>query len=107
VHDNLLFWIIVEDVDGEQILHHEPFILRAQNASDEHVVNFTVPMLDPMPPQYFIRVVSDRYYIHLFYAYMSICLYVYMSICLYVYMSICLYVCMLYYLLNPPTLYDI
>ncbi|KAJ1439332.1 Sec63 Brl domain-containing protein [Ochromonadaceae sp. CCMP2298] len=61
VHDNLLFWVIVEDVDGEQILHHEPFILRSQNAADEHVVNFTVPMLDPMPPQYFIKVVSDRW----------------------------------------------
>jgi pre-mRNA-splicing helicase BRR2 len=62
VHDaNMLFWVIVEDVDGERILHHEPFILRAQNAADEHVINFTVPMLDPMPPQYFIKVVSDRW----------------------------------------------
>lgn len=62
VHDaNMLFWVIVEDVDGENILHHEPFILRAQNAADDHLLNFTVPMLDPMPPQYFIKVVSDRW----------------------------------------------
>lgn len=61
-HDtNLLFWILVEDVDGEHILHYEPFILKSQNAADEHVVNFTVPMLDPMPPQYFIKVISDRW----------------------------------------------
>jgi pre-mRNA-splicing helicase BRR2 len=62
VHDaNLLFWILVEDVNGELILHSEPFILRSQNAMDEHLVNFTVPMLDPMPPQYFIKVISDRW----------------------------------------------
>lgn len=62
IHDsNMLFWIIVEDVDGEHILHHEPFILRAQNSTDEHVVTFSVPMTDPLPPQYFIKVVSDRW----------------------------------------------
>jgi pre-mRNA-splicing helicase BRR2 len=62
MHDsNLLFWVIVEDVDGENILHYEPFILRAQNSADDHTINFTVPLLDPMPPQYFIKVVSDRW----------------------------------------------
>lgn len=62
VHDSaLLFWVLVEDVDGEKILHHEPFILKAHCASEEHVVNFTVPMTDPLPPQYFIKVISDRW----------------------------------------------
>jgi hypothetical protein len=45
-------------------------------------------------PEVIVRKLEKNRYIHLFY-------YVYMSICLYV----C--VCMLYYLLNPPTLYDI
>ncbi len=62
VHDNgVLFWIVVEDVDQEQTLHHEPFLLKAAFAADEHVVNFTVPILDPLPPQYFVRVVADRW----------------------------------------------
>lgn len=62
VHDsNLLFWIIVEDVDGERILHHEPLIINAIYGNQEHLVNFTVPMQDPLPPQYFIKVVSDRW----------------------------------------------
>ena len=62
VHDAAqLFWVIVEDGDGEKILHHEAFSLRAQYANDEHVVSFCVPMHDPMPPQYFIKVVSDRW----------------------------------------------
>mmetsp|Transcript_35927 Transcript_35927/g.58074 ORF Transcript_35927/g.58074 Transcript_35927/m.58074 type:complete len:2158 (+) Transcript_35927:72-6545(+) len=55
------FWIIVEDGDSENVLHHEYFVLKAKFASEEHLVSFTVPMLEPLPPQYFIRVVSDRW----------------------------------------------
>jgi len=55
------FWIYVTDVDGEEILHYEYFLLKARYAEDEHVVEFTVPITDPVPPQYFIKVVSDRW----------------------------------------------
>ena len=55
------FWIFVEDVDSELILHHEYFLLKAKYAQDEHTVKFFVPVFDPLPPQYFIRVVSDRW----------------------------------------------
>lgn len=55
------FWIIVEDNDGENILHHEYFLLKGHNAEEEHGVSFTVPLSDPLPPQYFIRVVSDNW----------------------------------------------
>ncbi|RPA76659.1 pre-mRNA splicing factor [Ascobolus immersus RN42] len=58
------FWILVEDVDGEEILFHEQFILKRQYAiseNNEHLIDFTVPMVDPMPPNYFISVVSDRW----------------------------------------------
>ena len=55
------FWIIVEDNDGETILHHEYFLLKGHNAEEEHGVSFTVPLLDPLPPQYFIRVISDNW----------------------------------------------
>jgi pre-mRNA-splicing helicase BRR2 len=62
MHDYaLLFHIMVEDVDGETVLHQEPFVLKEAYASEEHVVNFTVPLFDPLPPQYFLRVVSDRW----------------------------------------------
>lgn len=61
VHDYaVLFWILVEDVDGEKILHHEPFLLKQQYAEKEHTVSFTVPIKDPLPPNYFIKVISDR-----------------------------------------------
>jgi pre-mRNA-splicing helicase BRR2 len=58
------FWIVVEDCDGEDILFHDQFILRkdyAESETNEHVVEFTVPISEPMPPNYFISVISDRW----------------------------------------------
>jgi pre-mRNA-splicing helicase BRR2 len=58
------FWIIAEDCDGEEILFHDQFILRkdyAQSEMNEHLVDFTVPITDPMPPNYFVTVISDRW----------------------------------------------
>jgi pre-mRNA-splicing helicase BRR2 len=55
------FWILVEDVNGEVVLHHEYFVLKESGAEDEHTVTFTVAITEPLPPQYFLRVVSDRW----------------------------------------------
>eukprot|EP00466_Bigelowiella_natans_P005264 jgi/Bigna1/53194/estExt_Genewise1Plus.C_160133 len=55
------FWIMVEDVDGETILHSEYFILKEQFSKEMHSLTFTIPIYEPMPPQYFIRVMSDRW----------------------------------------------
>ncbi|XP_077290807.1 U5 small nuclear ribonucleoprotein l(3)72Ab isoform X2 [Arctopsyche grandis] len=55
------FWILVEDVDSEVILHHEYFLLKAKYATDEHTIKFCVPIFEPLPPQYFLKVVSDRW----------------------------------------------
>ncbi|MCJ1252671.1 DEIH-box ATPase [Lignoscripta atroalba] len=58
------FWIIVEDCDGEDILFHDQFLLRrsyAQSEMNEHLVEFTVPITEPMPPNYFITLLSDRW----------------------------------------------
>ncbi|CAI0434744.1 unnamed protein product [Linum tenue] len=55
------FWVIVEDNDGEYVLHHEYFMLKKQYIDEDHTLNFTVPIYEPLPPQYFIRVVSDRW----------------------------------------------
>lgn len=58
------FWIIVEDCDGEDILFHDQFLLRKDYASsemNEHLVEFTVPITEPMPPNYFITLLSDRW----------------------------------------------
>ncbi|KAF7523141.1 hypothetical protein G7054_g11863 [Neopestalotiopsis clavispora] len=58
------FWIMVEDCDGEEVLFYDTFLLRkdyALSESNEHLVDFTVPITDPMPPNYFISVISDRW----------------------------------------------
>ncbi|KAK1564574.1 hypothetical protein Q3G72_006114 [Acer saccharum] len=55
------YWVIVEDNDGEYILHHEYFMLKKQYMDEDHTLNFTVPIYEPLPPQYFIRVVSDKW----------------------------------------------
>lgn len=55
------FWIMVEDVDSEVVLHHEYFLLKSKFATDEHLVKFFVPVFEPLPPQYFLRIVSDRW----------------------------------------------
>ncbi|KAI1727001.1 sec63 brl domain-containing protein [Ditylenchus destructor] len=55
------FWIFVEDVNGEIILHHEYFLLKQKYREDEHIVKMFVPVFDPLPPLYFIRIISDRW----------------------------------------------
>lgn len=55
------FHILVEDVDGEVILFHDTFVLFKRYAEEEHTITFTVAMTDPVPPNYFISVVSDRW----------------------------------------------
>ncbi|KJZ76611.1 hypothetical protein HIM_03947 [Hirsutella minnesotensis 3608] len=58
------FLIIVEDCDGEDILFQDTFLLRkeyAESESNDHIVDFTVPITDPMPPNYFVSVISDRW----------------------------------------------
>lgn len=55
------FLIIVEDVDGEVILFNDSFVLRQRYAEEEHNVTLTVPMFEPVPPNYYISVISDRW----------------------------------------------
>jgi len=62
IHDYaLLFHIFVEDVNDEMTLHYETFTLKSNEADDEHTILFSVPILDPLPPQYFVRVISDKW----------------------------------------------
>ncbi|WWD21866.1 hypothetical protein CI109_106354 [Kwoniella shandongensis] len=55
------FWIVIEDVDGEHILFHDQFVLRERFAQDEHYVTITVPISEPVPPNYYLSVISDRW----------------------------------------------
>ena len=55
------WWILVEDADGDALLHSQFFVLPRARATVETVVTFTVPITDPVPPQYFVRVVADAW----------------------------------------------
>ncbi|XP_065217022.1 U5 small nuclear ribonucleoprotein 200 kDa helicase [Planococcus citri] len=55
------FWVLVEDVGSEVILHNEFFLLKAKFSGDEHMLKFFVPVYEPLSPHYFLRVVSDRW----------------------------------------------
>ncbi|KAF5776704.1 putative RNA helicase [Helianthus annuus] len=55
------FWVIVEDNDRDAILHSEYFLLKKQYIDEDHTLNFTLPIYEPLPPQYFIKAVSDKW----------------------------------------------
>jgi len=44
------FWVLVEDVDGEVILHYEQFLLKARFAKEEHFLYFVRAPGPPPPP---------------------------------------------------------
>ncbi|KAL3923274.1 MAG: hypothetical protein SGILL_001748 [Bacillariaceae sp.] len=56
-----LFHVIVEDVNCETILHHEYFSLKSSSQDEDHALVFSVPILEPLSPAYFVRVISDRW----------------------------------------------
>lgn len=56
-----MFHVLVEDVDGEIILFHDTFVLRQRFAEEEHSMTFTVAITDPVPPNYYIGIISDRW----------------------------------------------
>ncbi|KAL4422681.1 hypothetical protein ABPG75_008878 [Micractinium tetrahymenae] len=63
VHGNALKWLVwVEDSDNEHIYHSETWILTKKMMREgQQRVAFTVPIFEPLPSQYYIRVVSDSW----------------------------------------------
>ena len=55
------FWIWVENSETSEIYHHEYFILSRRKLHDDHELNFTIPLSDPLPTQVYVRAVSDRW----------------------------------------------
>ncbi|KAK9476419.1 Sec63 Brl domain-containing protein [Lipomyces japonicus] len=62
IHGNSeTFWVIAEDCDGEVVYFHDVLVIRKEYADEDHIVDFTVPISEPVPPNYFITVISDRW----------------------------------------------
>src|SRR5271170_7686106 len=53
--------ILVEGVDGEIILFHDTFVLRQKYVEHEHSVTIPVPMFEPVPPNYYISIISEHW----------------------------------------------
>ncbi|XP_041352458.1 activating signal cointegrator 1 complex subunit 3-like [Gigantopelta aegis] len=57
------FWIWVEDPDNNHIYHSEYFMLHKKqvvNAEAQNLV-FTIPIFEPLPTQYYVKAISDRW----------------------------------------------
>jgi activating signal cointegrator complex subunit 3 len=57
------FWIWVEDPVNNHIYHYEYFLLakkQVMSKSDQEIV-FTIPIFEPLPTQYYVRAISDRW----------------------------------------------
>lgn len=55
------YYIWVENSETSEIYHHEFFILNRRKLNDDHELNFTIPLSDPLPNQIYVRAVSDRW----------------------------------------------
>ncbi|KAL8302253.1 hypothetical protein RB597_002553 [Gaeumannomyces tritici] len=55
------YYVWVENSETSQIYHHEFFILSRRKLHDDHELNFTIPLADPLPTQIYVRAVSDRW----------------------------------------------
>ena len=55
------YWIWVEDTENEHIYHKELFTLSKLKRDEPHVLAFTIPLFEPLPPCYFVRAISNRW----------------------------------------------
>ena len=55
------WWIWIEDAENEHIYHTEYFLLNKKQKDGPIQLNFTIPIFEPLPPQYFIHAISDRW----------------------------------------------
>ncbi|XP_078504501.1 activating signal cointegrator 1 complex subunit 3 [Lissotriton helveticus] len=57
------WWIWVEDPTNDHIYHSEYFLLQKKmvHSKDPQILVFTIPIFEPLPSQYYIRAVSDRW----------------------------------------------
>jgi activating signal cointegrator complex subunit 3 len=55
------FYLWVEDGTNECIYHSEKFVLLKGRRHEVHKLEVVIPVSEPLPPQYYIRTVSDRW----------------------------------------------
>lgn len=55
------WWVWVEDDENERVYHSEHFILTQKTKREEHTLSFSIPVFEPLPTQYWVRVLNDRW----------------------------------------------
>ncbi len=57
------FWVWVEDPNNDHMYYSENFLLHRKQAllKEQQELIFTIPIFDPLPPQYYIKVTSDHW----------------------------------------------
>lgn len=57
------YWVWVEDGESETLYHHEYYLLHKKAAvgGEASTLAFTIPIKEPLPPQYWVRVMSDSW----------------------------------------------
>merc|ERR1719402_446026 len=57
------FWVWVEDPSNDHMYHHEYFLLTKKQVVTKEVQElcFTIPIFEPLPSQYYVRAISDRW----------------------------------------------
>ncbi|KAG2182998.1 hypothetical protein INT44_005979, partial [Umbelopsis vinacea] len=62
VHNNSqAWWIWAEDSDNTEIYYSEYFVLTKKQLGESISIGFTIPLVEPLPSQIYIRAVSDRW----------------------------------------------
>jgi activating signal cointegrator complex subunit 3 len=57
------FWVWIEDPNFNHIYHHEFFTLQKKHVKtkEPQQIVFTIPIFEPLPSQYIVRVISDTW----------------------------------------------
>lgn len=55
------FWLWVEDSDNNRIYHYEQVIFSRRTHPEVLTLDLTIPAFDPLPNQYYLRLVSDSW----------------------------------------------
>lgn len=65
IHGNMCqqFWIWIEDPDTDNIYHSEYFIITKKQVKfqEPQTIVFTIPIIEPLANQYYVRAISDRW----------------------------------------------
>jgi activating signal cointegrator complex subunit 3 len=55
------WWVWIEDPENEHIYHHEYFLFEKKMVDEPQKLSFTIPIFEPLPSQYLVRAVSNRW----------------------------------------------